>query len=474
MSAPTPPELPSFTDKAGFFAKAQALFVWLTTTFLTWIDGVSRAMNFNSTNDASTTSLTIGAGTKSLTVSVSKSYLGGMYVVLASTAAPSTNSMVGQVTSYNTGTGELVVEVLAGGVKGSGTFAAWTISQTAAPSAQIAATFVPVSSAATLADSRTALDVYSKAETLAAIPSPQGYRNPVLNGDFSVDQEFAGAAVTVTAGAALRYVIDGWYAWCTGANVTFQTTTVAGRKRARFTGLAGNTLVGFATRMEAANTADFALKFATLRMLLSSSSITTVNWGLYYATTTNTFGTVAARTRTTIQTGTFTITSTEAAYSAITSAALAAGATTGLELEITVGALLGSQTLTIGDVQVEQGSIAVPVFERVDITEQTRRCMRYKWPILRHVGTAANAAVAIFNIQHPGMFAAPTPTQSAVLQVSNESASNYTQSSTNLTINENSADSGRYRADNFTGMTANHFANLISSGGKIFLNAPIP
>lgn len=238
------------------------------------------------------------------------------------------------------------------------------------------------------ADARAALGVPSTTavttaitDAINALPSPQSFRNRALNGDFSVDQEHAGAAITITAGAALKYVADGWYAWCTGANVTFQTITTAGRKRGRITGAASNTGVGIATRMEAADTADMASKFATIMALLSSSSITTVNWGLYYANSTDSFGTVASPTRTAIDTGTFTITSTEAAYSAITAAALASGATTGLELVFTIGALLGSQTFTIGDAQVESGSIVAPIFETRPVSERINRCKRlyYKY-----------------------------------------------------------------------------------------------
>ena len=312
-------------------------------------------------------------------------------------------------------------------------------------------------SAGTPAAARTALGA-------AADGSSIPFRNRALNGDFSIDQEFAGAAVTITAGAALKYVIDGWYAYCTGANVTFQTTTVAGRKRARFTGAASNTAVGFATRVEAANSADMAAAFATLSLLLSSSSITTVNWGLYYANTTDAFGTVATPTRTAIQTGSFTITATEAAYSAITSAVLAAGATTGLELVITAGALLGTQTLTIGDVQVEEGSIASPVFEVVSRPVQQMRCERHVRVVAATIGTAVNATSAIFSINHVGMFAAPSVMATGVLTVTDEIALNYTQASANAAISENTANGGRY-SGTFSGMTSGRFANLLTTAG---------
>lgn len=60
-------------------------------------------------------------------MSASKSFVGGMYLVIAETAAPSINSMLAQVTSYSGTT--LIVNVIS--VVGSGTIAAWTISQSA-------------------------------------------------------------------------------------------------------------------------------------------------------------------------------------------------------------------------------------------------------------------------------------------------------------------------------------------------------
>lgn len=74
----------------------------------------------------STTSLTVGTGTQSLTVEAGKPWAPGMPVKLAVTASPTTNYMTGTVVSYNSGTGALVVNVTT--VAGSGTYAAWTAS----------------------------------------------------------------------------------------------------------------------------------------------------------------------------------------------------------------------------------------------------------------------------------------------------------------------------------------------------------
>jgi len=81
----------------------------------------------------STTSVLVGLGSKSLTIQTGKAYSVGQSVVIADTSAPSSNWMFGQITSYNSGTGALVVYAMKSA--GSGTLAAWTISISASPSA---------------------------------------------------------------------------------------------------------------------------------------------------------------------------------------------------------------------------------------------------------------------------------------------------------------------------------------------------
>lgn len=80
------------------------------------------------TNATSTTSVAIGLGAKSLTIQTGKDIVVGMSVKVASTASP-TNWMHGDVTSYNSGTGALGVNVTT--INGSGTLAAWTVSLSA-------------------------------------------------------------------------------------------------------------------------------------------------------------------------------------------------------------------------------------------------------------------------------------------------------------------------------------------------------
>lgn len=204
-----------------------------------------------------------------------------------------------------------------------------------------------------------------------------GFRNRVINGAFGIDQRNVGSSLSLTAGGAMVYTVDRWYAYCTGANVTAQQVASSSGSpyRFRFTGAASVTGVFLGQRIERLNSADLAGGVATLSLRAASSSLTALTWTLYYATTNDTFGTVASPTRTQIATGTFTITSTEARYAA-TNITIPSGATTGIEVVISGGALLGGQTLTIGDVALEPGPVALP-FEQRSYTAELLLCQRY-------------------------------------------------------------------------------------------------
>lgn len=77
------------------------------------------------TNATSTTSLSVGTGSKSLTIQTGKDLVVGMAVNIAYTTTPTTY-MHGIITAYNTGTGALDVTVSK--ISGSGTYALWTVS----------------------------------------------------------------------------------------------------------------------------------------------------------------------------------------------------------------------------------------------------------------------------------------------------------------------------------------------------------
>ena len=223
-----------------------------------------------------------------------------------------------------------------------------------------------------------------------------GFKNRFINGGLSVDQRNAGAAQTITAAAALAYTVDRWYAYCTGANVTGQQvagTYQSSQYRYQFTGAASVTAIGFGQRIEAVNCYDLANTTATLSCYISNSLLTTVTWTAYYANTANTFGSLASPTVTQIATGTFTVTSTRAQYSA--QIAIPSAATTGIQIVFTVGAQT-SGTWIIDNIQLETGTQATS-FDYRDIGRELILCQRYfqseNQPPLRGVaasGTALN------------------------------------------------------------------------------------
>ena len=213
---------------------------------------------------------------------------------------------------------------------------------------------------------------------LASINGGQlaGLRSRIINGGFKVDQRNAYAAQTITSAAALAYTADRWYAYSTGANVTGQVVAGASQsqKRYQFTGAASVSAIGFGTRLEAKDTYDLNNKTVTISADLANSLLTSVTWTLYRATTSDdTFGTLASPTVTSLATGTFTVNSTVTRYNAQVS--VPAAATTGLQLVFTVGAQI-SGTWTIGDVQLELGSVATP-FEQRPYGMELALCQRY-------------------------------------------------------------------------------------------------
>ena len=200
------------------------------------------------------------------------------------------------------------------------------------------------------------------------------YKNAIINGRMSIDQRYAGTAITVTAGAALAYGLDRWYVYCTGANVTAQRIQTSNIYYHRFSGAVGNTGIGIGQRIESQNSLHMAGKTVTLSLKTSSTSLATLNYGVYYANSVDSFGSLAVPTRTVITTGSWNITGSETTYNAII--AIPAGATTGIEVVFSGGALTNGNTLTIRDVQLELGSYVSPI-EPIPYAKELQACRRY-------------------------------------------------------------------------------------------------
>jgi len=105
---------------------------------------------------------------------------------------------------------------------------------------------------------------------------------------------------------------------------------------------------------------------------LSNSLLTSVGWQVWNANTVDNFAGI-----TLISSGSITVSSTETNYTF--SVTLPAGAANGVMLNFFVGAQT-SGTWTIGNVQLEQGSVATP-FERRLYGQELALCQRYyqKW-----------------------------------------------------------------------------------------------
>lgn len=127
-------ETPQRNQRSTFSSRVDAFITWFLGTFWTEFDAAVLAFTFNSTNSVSLTSNTVAVGTKAFVTDASKSYVPGMTIKIAATAEP-WKWMVGEVITYDSGTGDLEVSVR-GISTGTGSFADWTIS--------MAATAVPI------------------------------------------------------------------------------------------------------------------------------------------------------------------------------------------------------------------------------------------------------------------------------------------------------------------------------------------
>jgi len=149
-------------------------------------------------NDTSTTSTSIGTGSKTFTVSSGKPYQAGTPLRIADAANPDTNFLDCIVTSYS-GT-SLVVDVF--GFAGSGTIASWTVNIGGAKTVDGTLAVAQGGTGATTAsDARTNLDVYSKADADSRFLNVSGEAsNVTMTGDVTIG-DTSGDTLTVNATA---------------------------------------------------------------------------------------------------------------------------------------------------------------------------------------------------------------------------------------------------------------------------------
>jgi len=159
-------------------------------------------------NDTSTTSNSIGTGSKTFTVASGKPYQAGTPLRIADAAAPATNFLDAVVTSYSGTT--LVVEAI--GYGGSGTLTSWTVNIGGAKTIDgTLGVSQGGTGATTAAAARTNLDVYSKTETYTQTEADSRFLNVsgeasdvtmtgnVTIGDADTDTLTINSATTTTA-----------------------------------------------------------------------------------------------------------------------------------------------------------------------------------------------------------------------------------------------------------------------------------
>ncbi len=136
-------------------------------------------------NSTSTTSNSIGTGSKTFTVEANKPYQAGTPLRIADAAAPSTNFLDTVVTSYSGTT--LVVNSI--GFGGSGTKTSWTVNIGGAKTVDGTLGLSQGGTGATdAAGARTNIDVYSKADADSRFLNVSGEASDVvINGDLTVD-----------------------------------------------------------------------------------------------------------------------------------------------------------------------------------------------------------------------------------------------------------------------------------------------
>lgn len=127
---PSPPAPQRTQAGDAYAATADTWAAWLEgladeqNALAQWYEDTAAALVTSGLSATSSASITIGTGSKSFAASAGSAFTPGQSVVIASTANP-TNSMTGQITAYDSGTGNITVNVTS--VSGSGTFASWTI-----------------------------------------------------------------------------------------------------------------------------------------------------------------------------------------------------------------------------------------------------------------------------------------------------------------------------------------------------------
>jgi len=177
------------------------------------------AVNAPGTSGTSTTSITVGAGTKTLTTQTGKAWVVGQPVTLARTSDPVATRMWGTISAYNSGSGSISIVVADADFAGTGTHTDWTIGLAGqeGPAGQDADQTTPtllVGASATLVEANKNTMVVATAtstlstDTPAALGDGWGVIIPAQTYQITINGTFADGATTkvvpIGSGALLQ------------------------------------------------------------------------------------------------------------------------------------------------------------------------------------------------------------------------------------------------------------------------------
>lgn len=228
-----------------------------------------------------------------------------------------------------------------------------------------------------------------------------GFKNRFVNPEFLIDQEFAGASISLPVSATPKYLVDQWYGLSTGATITAQQIAGINSREfsLRFTGATSNTGLTLGHRIESASCYDLKNQTVTVSFKAKASIARVVTWTASYATVNDTFTTV-----TQIATGTLNITTSVTDFSFSFNAG--ANAPNGLQITFATTALLASATIDFDQMQIEKSSVATE-FQARSIQQELALCQRYFQKFTYVANASGTSYTALFPVQ---MRAIPTIT----------------------------------------------------------------
>lgn len=192
-------------------------------------DGVQASLDIGAASGTSTTSLTVGTGSKSFTIQTDRAFFAGQSAVLAYNVTPTTQ-MTGTITSYDSATGAVVMN--ATGTSGSGTYADWTLSLSPSSGATLGAntftgaqdwaTGASIASASTInLNTATGNRVHvTGTTTITVVTLTRGPRTLIFDGALTLTHNATtnnlpgGANIITAAGDRAIYESDGTTVYC--------------------------------------------------------------------------------------------------------------------------------------------------------------------------------------------------------------------------------------------------------------------